>query len=314
MKFSKTKYFLFACSVIFIGNTDNIKAQAVGKNYHAEWRKIDLLNRNKNFLEAAKTSAYCVKHGSQATVMNDAFCAAFNYALIGEIDKSFKHLKIAINKGKYYDLKNLDTLTAFINLRTKSQWNQLRQKALENNITNKRMLNVEWNNFLTSIIQSDQKSRLFQDSLRRNNASESEMIRSEKAMLIRDSLNLIDVINFIENNGWPSTNIIGTDGRDALFFVIQHSNIETMKKYLKTIEIAAKSDNNIYGYLCLIRDRISVWENQSQKYGTQYYLDPKTDEFKFFKFVNNEKIDKWRRKMGLDPIILYAKDCEIKYP
>ena len=172
---------------------------------------------------------------------------------------------------------------------------------------------MEWVNFLVPILETDQKFRVAFDTVKTAEGHKyvSKLIHNQ------DSINQILVSDFIDKNGWPETRFISVDGRDALFYVIQHSSLEIQEKFFKTIKKASKKDISMTSEIALIEDRILCGNNKPQKYGTQFtqYAKGLSDApFVFFPIKNKRKVNTYRRKMGLEPIEAMAKANEIVYP
>ena len=62
----------------------------------------------------------------------------------------------------------------------------------------------------------------------------------------------------------------------------------------------------------MLKDRISLNQGNNQKYGTQLFLDTITNVYYVCPLENPDKVDKWRKKVGLPPIqILYNEVNQI---
>jgi hypothetical protein len=94
-----------------------------------------------------------------------------------------------------------------------------------------------------------------------------------KAQFI-DSVNVTKLILILEQVGYPGTDIVSGECRDDAFFILQHANLQTQRKYLPIL-IDAVKNNQVSGITsAFLIDRILVSEGKKQLYGTQYILKP----------------------------------------
>ena len=59
----------------------------------------------------------------------------------------------------------------------------------------------------------------------------------------KDSINLIKVMKILDERGWLGKNVVGTQGNQTLFLVIQHADLEYQQKYLPMMREAVKDGN-----------------------------------------------------------------------
>jgi hypothetical protein len=313
MKFTKTKYFLFACSVIFIGNSDNIKAQAVGKNYHAVREEAFNLLLAKDYCGAAKKFKETVKSGSKYTLKWDAYNTACCFSRCNKLEEGFFFLEKSVKIGKFDDIEKLEGDSDLFDLKSNKEWINLMELANKNKLEKEIYFNKEWRELIFENTKYDQPDRIKSDSLRESNATSKEIEKNDKMMHLHDSLAQIFLGNFFESHGFPETKYIGDDGRDALFYGVQHANQGFQKKYWKMIEEAAEKDNAMITDLVLLEDRILVNEGKKQKYGTQFNMDKVTYKLRLYSIENKNKLNKLRKNKGLEPIEMYCESCEVIY-
>gem|GEM_PF-3135517 len=86
-----------------------------------------------------------------------------------------------------------------------------------------------------------------------------------------DSENLNYVLSLIDTYEWLPESIVGAEGSETMFFVVQHSNFKTMIKVLPLVYKAA-IEGDVRKYECAyLYDRILTMILGKQLYGTQYY-------------------------------------------
>lgn len=118
-----------------------------------------------------------------------------------------------------------------------------------------------------------------------------------------DRLNLVRIEEIIGERGYPGKTLVGLKAGGAAWTVIQHSDLETQKRYLDVMTRAAEAGELDFALVATTIDRIRVNEKKPQIYGTQ------------FKEVNGEMVpepiedethvDERRAKAGLGTLAEY---------
>lgn len=127
---------------------------------------------------------------------------------------------------------------------------------------------------------------------------------------IIDRMNEIDSANTkrlketLKANGWPGADIVGRDGAEAIFLIIQHSpDYKFQEEMLPYIKQAAKRGELSLQDYALLTDRTRVHAGKMQFYGTQasvkdgkLVIDPIEDE---------RNVDERRKAIGLPAMSEY---------
>ena len=109
---------------------------------------------------------------------------------------------------------------------------------------------------LDSIYIEDQKYRQQIDEIEKKFGRQSNEMREHwKVINEKDSINLIKVKSILDKYGWLGTDIIGGQGNNTLFLVIQHADIETQVQYLPMMREAVKNGKAKGSSLALHYDR-----------------------------------------------------------
>ncbi|TAJ52925.1 MAG: hypothetical protein EPO58_11035 [Chitinophagaceae bacterium] len=87
------------------------------------------------------------------------------------------------------------------------------------------------------------------------------------------NLKLID--SLYAQYGWLAYSQVGHKGAMAQFLVIQHSDLQTQKKWLTRVTKAVNECLLQPENLALLTDRILVQSGKKQLYGSQFRVDPK---------------------------------------
>jgi len=173
-------------------------------------------------------------------------------------------------------------------------------------------INYNLRNELLQIYASDQNRAL--------SINDKEFLEKWKRLNITDSINFSRISKIIDSMGYPGKSLVGDTAYLAPFYVIQHSNLEAQEHYLPTIKKAAEQNEIEWKYVAMLIDRIKVYKNEKQIYGTQLQpvIDPKTgyitDKVEFSPIEDEVKVNLRRTKMGLSSIEEYAKQMGVTYP
>jgi hypothetical protein len=116
----------------------------------------------------------------------------------------------------------------------------------------------------------------------------------------RNAKTLNEIINKI---GYPTVDKVGKEASEATWLIIQHSIEQPnfMKKCLKLLEIAVHQNKANSKNLAYLTDRIAVFENKPQLYGTQFDWDEK-GELSPNLIDDLKKVNQRRKSIGLNSI------------
>jgi hypothetical protein len=107
----------------------------------------------------------------------------------------------------------------------------------------------------------------------------------------------------VDQYGWPGKSIAGSDGANAAWLLVQHSDLDCdfQKRCLKLMEQAPEGEVERQ-HIAYLMDRVLVSEGKKQRYGTQFgpegMLRPIEDE---------GTVDVRRKDVGLPPLKEYIE-------
>ncbi len=106
----------------------------------------------------------------------------------------------------------------------------------------------------------------------------------------------------IEDHGWPAEALVGPEGAEAAWLVLQHAISEPgFMRYCRTLIDAASQVGQIPRWqFAYLDDRIRVFEGKPQRFGTQFDLKPDGPEIS--ELEDPMQVDVWRREVGLGPV------------
>lgn len=103
----------------------------------------------------------------------------------------------------------------------------------------------------------------------------------------------------VQEFGWPTRELVGTDGAIAAWIIVQHDDdLPWMKECLTLMEALMEHDEVRREDVAYLRDRICVAEGRPQRYGTQCI--PSTDgNISLAPLEDPLRVDEYRRSMGI---------------
>ncbi|MCX6213526.1 DUF6624 domain-containing protein [Spirosoma sp.] len=104
--------------------------------------------------------------------------------------------------------------------------------------------------------------------------------------------------------GWPAQEQVGEEASQAAWLIVQHaiSLPSFMKRSLALMNEQAKTRTIDPANLAFLADRIAMYENQPQFYGTQFVDDGQGRLVCYQLDDSVEKVDQRRQKLGLNTI------------
>jgi hypothetical protein len=115
--------------------------------------------------------------------------------------------------------------------------------------------------------------------------------------------NAVRLAAVIDEVGWPGRSLVGTDGAQAAWLIVQHAIGEPalLRRALPLLRTAAAAGEATLLQVAMLEDRIRVSEGRPQRYGTQFDWDS-TGEMSPHPIENPECVDERRRAIGLGPL------------
>lgn len=145
------------------------------------------------------------------------------------------------------------------------------------------------------------------------------MEHPDKEILARmeaiDKANTARVRVIVEKYGWPNHKLVGKEGTDAAFLIIQHADYAFQKQVLPLVKKAYQTKELTGQDYALLLDRVLVAEGKPQVYGTQAMpiSEWKNKEPVLRPIQDEANVDKRRAKVGLMPLADYRKFLKEMY-
>jgi len=162
---------------------------------------------------------------------------------------------------------------------------------------------------LDTIWQTEQTPIRLRDSLMRIYGAESKQYKEQQEIYEKNHvINEKIVLDILDENGWPTKEMIGEQGNWTISNVLQHSDIEIRLKYLPLMRQAVKDKKLEPRFLVRAEDRIATDRGDLQIYGGQMKFYPETKTFNVWPVYDPVNIDKRRAEIGLEGIAEFLKN------
>jgi len=277
----------------------NLQAQDEAK-YQQLITEAEKLYDQKEFKNsAAKYTEAFVALGNKGYI-NDRYNAACSYALSNQIDSAFVQLLKIGNGGHYTNYKHLLRDTDLSSLYEDPRWEEVKKYVKANKEKQEENYDKPLVAKLEEIYDEDQGPRRKIAAIEKEHGWESPQMKELwKEIEVKDSINLIKIMEILDERGWLGADVIGGQGNQTLFLVIQHAPLEVQKKYLPMMREAVKKGNARSRSLALLEDRVALRQGGRQLYGSQVGRDQETGEYYVLPLDDPMNVDKRRAEMGL---------------
>jgi len=164
---------------------------------------------------------------------------------------------------------------------------------------------------LVQMFQADQdiRNKLIQAGM----ASPDPVLQARMGEL--DAANTTRLQEIVAEYGWPDPALVGFDGAEAAFTLLQHAEYVVQKQLYPLLEAAYKSKRAAGQSYALLTDRILVKEGKPQIYGTQARPTQEwvNREPVFFDIEDEANVDQRRAEVGLPPLAKYTEMIRTLY-
>jgi len=303
---------IFSISLLLLSQL--VYSQHPPKAYFHLVSIADSLYRAKNFKEASATYSAAFAAFKGKGFVNDRYKAACAYAGIGNIDSAYYNLFRIAKKGGWSEYEFLIGDADLAVLHSDERWNKLVNIVRNNKAAAEAHLNKPLAEELEKIFEDDQKYRMLVDSAEKVSGKDSPQMDSlRKTIRLQDAKNLARVTELIDRYGWLGADDVGRKGNQALFLVIQHSDIDTRKKYLPVMREAMERGKAAPGEVALLEDKILLDQSGRQRYGSQLKFNALNNTYELYPIEDEAFVNDRREEMGLSPLEDYLRPWGVQY-
>jgi hypothetical protein len=288
-----------------------LASSAFAQNFRAQVEQADAEAKAKRYQEAASAyeSAFKIGPANSSDFYNGA-CAA---ALAGNQNLAFEWLRLAIKLGAAGP-KHLQKDADLASLHDSPLWKEIVAGMQKNRDAIETKVDKPLKAELEGILADDQKLRnqveTVQKTYGRGSPQEQALF---KAMGVQDDTDLTKVEVILDKRGWLGPDVVGGEGNEALFLVIQHADLPVQEKYLPMMRAAVEANNAQPSSLSLLEDRVALGEGRPQTYGSQIGFNKATAKNYILPLADPDHVDARRSAVGLEPLAEYVKYWNITW-
>ena len=168
-------------------------------------------------------------------------------------------------------------------------------------------------------LRAELLQRVEQDQAIRNELISHGIKNPDEAILARmetiDAANTERMKAIVDQYGWPGPELVGRDGSEAAFLLVQHAELSFQEKMLPLVEKAYRSGGLSGQDYALLLDRVRVGEGKPQVYGTQAkrFEEWNGQEPVLQPIEDEANVDKRRAEVGLPPLAEYRQMLKRMY-
>jgi len=167
---------------------------------------------------------------------------------------------------------------------------------------------------LLAMSNADQEMRAELVELMQTSEGQPDMqvfMRMKARLDSLDAANADRVSEIIKEYGWPGPALVGRDGTEAAFLIVQHADLAFQKKALPLVRKAYQRGELSGQSLALLTDRVRVGEGKPQLYGTQANIQ--NGEITFHPIADSAQVDQRRAELGMPPLSEYIEQMKAAY-
>jgi hypothetical protein len=303
----KQLFFLLACCLSLF------TATAQNNEYAKYIQEAEKFYDSKEYSKSGEAYSKAWAANNGMGMVPDRYNAACSWALAGNADSSFSQLFRIAKNGNYTNLNHLSTDSDLKSLYTDKRWEEVKALVKQNKDKAEVNLNKPLVAILDTVMQEDQKYRMQLDEVETKYGRSSKEVKALWMTIAeKDSINLIKVTAILDKYGWVGADVVGREGSQALFLVIQHADIATQQKYLPMMREAVKNKKASPSSLALLEDRVLLRTGKKQVYGSQIGID-KDGKHYVQPLEDPDNVDKRRAEVGLGPLASYVQNWQMEW-
>lgn len=154
--------------------------------------------------------------------------------------------------------------------------------------------------------RADQAARqAFADGKPQGLETQEDMSRRWQPVKAVDDDNTAWVRQVIAQHGWPGRSLVGKDGAQAAWLLVQHAPQDLQEQCLPLLERAVETQEAAKRDWAYLLDRVLMNRGEPQVFGTQFTIRNGVTEPHPIR--DPHEVDRRRAELGLEPMAKYAK-------
>ena len=158
----------------------------------------------------------------------------------------------------------------------------------------------------------DEDQRVRQ-ALMQNGTPQAATPEQIRAMIASDSAHAARLKQILEAHGWPGRSMVGEEGSEAAWLILQHADKPTQEKYLPLVQQAVQRHELRADMGAMLEDRVLMHRGEKQRYGTQLRRNAATGRNELWPIDDEAHVDQRRAAVGLPPLAAYLASFGIEY-
>ncbi len=147
---------------------------------------------------------------------------------------------------------------------------------------------------------AEEDQNLLNKLIQNGELKEKEYHPAMKAVHEKNNTRIKEII---DEHGWPGFNLVGKDGSEAAWLIVQHAVLEEdfMIDCLDLLKEAVEKNDAEGWCYAYLQDRVLTMQNKLQIYGTQHEIDENGIACSL-PSENPGQVDKLREEIGIEPL------------
>lgn len=252
----------------------------------------------------------------RSVYFTDMYNLACAFSRIGEQDSAVKYLERCIEESNDSTGEAL-TDPDFVNIRGAAGWPKL-ENIIVRNYCSKNSITIKDIDYAKKLWHMGAIDQAYYSDI---TVAEQKTGKTSSVVLalweLKNKLNKENqqqLEKLIQEKGWPKRSIVGKHSARTAFLIIQHADLARQEKYLPTIKELCKAGEADWQEYALMYDRIQISSGKVQRYGSQVRYNMETHKNELYDLENADKVDEWRKELGLQPLAKYLANFHIEWP
>lgn len=237
--------------------------------------------------------------------------AARAFGHTGDTSAATEALEQLCSMKRFFEHESILADSAFTSLRSNARFIAAVNCIKTNQQTLAPHYNAQWRKSLLDMQQADQAIRNAIEKARTANALPADIDRLLARQDTIDHANSQALDAFLSRNGWPGPDVIDYSGGSAIILLLTHANPDIKLKHIHLARQAAIAKAIHPAQFATLQDKLSVFQNGYQVYGTQVYTE--NGKVTVFPIEDEAHVNKRRKEIGMEPIETYLSHFGIQY-
>ena len=261
----------------------------------------------------ASLKFYSQAFAIKSDVPRDFYNAACSASLGGANHFAVALLKLAVDNG-WMDINHLESDADLRPLHSMPEWFTLTSDLRKKIEVFERGFDWPLQAELLAVFESANAIR--QEYSNISHDEPDKKVKGDSVLKIMrrvDSVNVIKVSKILDERGWVGNDLVGAQASDAIYYAMQHADLQTLVKYFPLLKEAVERKTVRIEFLAYMDDRIAVGQGREQTYGSLLGFNSQTGKYFVHPVKDPQEVDRRRDLVGLGPMNDYVRMYGIKW-